>query len=91
MPIEYLADHVRFHDRISAEEAEALLQWLQAHERATVQLGAATHMHTAVLQVLLAARCAIALLPEEPRLRAWLLSSMPWLVEAPQADVTSGV
>ena len=55
------------------EAAEALLGLLQAHPAAPVDLGAASALHTAVLQVLLAWRPVVAVPPEDPFARRWLL------------------
>jgi len=76
MPIEYLSDRAVFHERVPAEEAEGLLEWLQDHQKAVMDLGPCAHLHTAILQILLCALCPIGVLPREPRLRAWLLSSI---------------
>ncbi len=72
MPIEFIADQVIIRDIASVEEAEALLERLQMSPHATVDLAACTHLHTANLQVLMAARPVIATWPENIELRAWL-------------------
>ena len=55
MPIEFMTDQVIFRDVASVEEAEALREWLGKTQFATVDLTACTHLHTANLQVLMAA------------------------------------
>ena len=72
MSIEFTTDQVIFRDVASVEEAEALLEWLQKTSNSTVDLAACTHLHTANLQVLMAARPAITSWPENIELRAWL-------------------
>lgn len=57
---------------VGAEEAETLLEWLQKHPKAKVDLAAVSHLHPANLQVLLAARPALAAGPADPGLAQWL-------------------
>lgn len=54
------------------EDALTLLEFLQSHGNAKVDLGSCTHLHTAVLQVLLATRPKIVALPQERFLARWL-------------------
>lgn len=56
----------------AVEDALPLLEFLQAHRAAKVDLGPCTQLHTAVLQVLLAVRPKIAALPQEAFLARWL-------------------
>jgi hypothetical protein len=72
MPIEFTTDQVIFRDVASVEEAESLLEWLQKTPDAKIDLAACAHLHTANLQVLMAARSGIASWPENTELRAWL-------------------
>lgn len=53
------------------DEAEALLEALLADPRAPVDWSACRDLHTAVLQVLLAARPTMRGLPADPFLRRW--------------------
>ena len=76
MPIEFMPDKVIFRDVASVEEAEALLEWLQKTPNATVDLAVCTHLHTANLQVLMAARPVIAIWPEDNGLRGWLQAAL---------------
>ena len=56
----------------TVEDALPLLEFLQSHRAAKVDLGSCTQLHTAVLQVLLAVRPKIAALPREAFLARWL-------------------
>jgi hypothetical protein len=76
MPIEFTTDQVIFRDIASVEEAESLLEWLQTTPQAKINLAACTHLHTANLQVLMAARPVIAVWPENIELRAWLKAAL---------------
>jgi hypothetical protein len=82
MPIEYKNDHAFFRDAVSVEEAEGLLEWLQLKPSAKVDLSQCCHLHTASLQVLMAAKPAISRWPEDARLRAWLESALPASAES---------
>jgi hypothetical protein len=76
MPIEFMLDKVIFRDVASVDEAEALLEWLQKTSNATVDLAACTHLHTANLQVLMAARPVISNWPEDNEFRGWLEAAL---------------
>jgi hypothetical protein len=58
------------------EEAETLLDWLRGSEAPTVDLANCEHLHTALLQTLLALRPGITALPPDPLL-ARLLGDVP--------------
>lgn len=74
MPIEYRKNQALFRDIASVDEAEGLLEWLQNKPTAKVDLGACTHLHTANLQVLMAAksRISVSVWPNDANLRVWL-------------------
>jgi len=76
MPIEFKRNRAVFRDVIGVEEAEGLLEWLQKKPSATVDLASCSHLHTANLQVLMAAKPGISSWPENPELRAWLESAL---------------
>ena len=58
------------------EDAEPLLGWLQADGSCVVDLTAAEHLHTAVVQVLLAAGRPLSGQPEGEFLRRWVAPAM---------------
>jgi hypothetical protein len=74
MPIEYKKNRVILRDVVRVEDAEALLEALQERPTMKVDLSACTHLHTANLQVLMAARANIGSWPQDPELRTWLES-----------------
>jgi hypothetical protein len=76
MSIDYSGDTATFIDIVSVEEAEGLLEWLQTHHRAALDLSSCRHLHAANLQVLLAARPTIAAWPEEENLAQWLRNTL---------------
>jgi|HubBroStandDraft_1064217.scaffolds.fasta_scaffold1260897_1 hypothetical protein len=60
----------------TVEDVLPLLEYLQAHANAGVDLGPCTHLHTAVLQVLMAARPRIVAMPGEAFLARWLPAAL---------------
>ncbi len=60
---------------LSVEDAEALQQQLAAPGM-PLDLGACTHLHSACLQVLMAAGAQMAAWPPEPALALWLQSAL---------------
>ena len=72
MAIEYKKNLAVFSDVASVEEAEALLEWLQKKPAARVDLSACTHLHSANLQVLMAAKPVVSAWPVDTGLATWL-------------------
>lgn len=77
MPIRYDPDAgaggtARFEGVCAVDEALPLAEWLEEAAEPRVDLGACTELHTALLQLLLAARPAVAVPPEDPFLRRWV-------------------
>jgi hypothetical protein len=68
MAIRYLKKHAALEGAVTAEEADALLQWLRQQTRPAVHLGKCAHLHAAALQVLLALKPRVV----EPPPGAWL-------------------
>ena len=56
----------------TVEDAEPLLQWLQAHPGGRVELTECVNLHSALLQTLLAGQAHTAGWPADANLRAWL-------------------
>jgi len=76
MPIEFKKQKAVFRDGVTVEEAEALLEWLQNKPAAKVDLAACSHLHTANLQVLMAAKIKVIGWPDDPDLRGWLQTAL---------------
>jgi len=76
MPIEFKKNRAVFREVVGVEEAEGLLEWLQKKPSGKVDLASCSHLHTANLQVLMAASAGISSWPENSELRAWLESSL---------------
>ncbi len=72
MAIVYDKKKAQFTDFVSVEEAEGLLEWLQANPKGKLNLAGCTHLHTANLQVLMAAKPHIVAWPENPGLALWI-------------------
>ena len=72
MPFTFAKNAVTATGSCTVEDAMPLLEFLQTHPHAKVNLGPCGHLHTAILQVLLAARPQITRLPEDALLAGWL-------------------
>ena len=59
-------------NHVGVEDAETLLQWLHGKHAVRVELSGCTHIHPAILQVLLAAGVAVSAWPQDADLAAWL-------------------
>ena len=76
MPIEFKKQKAVLRGAVTVEEAEALLEWLQNKPAAKADLSACSHLHTANLQVLMAAKTNVASWPADSDLRAWLETAL---------------
>ncbi len=66
MPIRFEEDRAVLEEVCTVEEAEPLLDWLRgADDARSVDLSACSHAHTAVIQVLLAAKPRVAAPPKD--------------------------
>jgi hypothetical protein len=54
------------------DEAMPLLEFLQSHGEARIDMRTCTHLHSATLQVLMVVAIRVAVLPEEEFLARWL-------------------
>lgn len=73
MPIRYLAGETPlavFAGHCAPEEADGLLEWLRATPGAVADLGECEALHTALVQLLLAARVVLTRPPADPLLAA---------------------
>ncbi|KAA0687634.1 hypothetical protein [Azospirillum brasilense] len=73
MPIRFEDRTARFEGACTVEEAIPLAEWLCAMEEPRLDLGGCTALHTALLQVLLAAGRPIAVPPEDAFLKGWVM------------------
>lgn len=76
MPIEFEKHRAVFRGAVAVEEAEGLLEWLQNEPSAKVELSECSHLHTANLQVLMAAKAEVASWPNDSDLCAWLATAL---------------
>lgn len=68
MPIQYKKSVAHLTGVCTVEEAEQLLAWALAHPSARADLSRCDHVHSAVLQVLLATGLKVSRPPAAPRL-----------------------
>lgn len=69
MPIAWTDNTAELTETCAIEDAETLLAWIKEHPKGVVNLKRCTHLHTAVLQVLLALRPPLGEAPEAPFLK----------------------
>jgi hypothetical protein len=72
MPLIFTAAEVRFEDECTVEDAQPLLEFLNGGESREADLSACTYLHTALLQLLLAARPTMTAPPSDPNLARWV-------------------
>ncbi len=72
MPLVFTESRVRFEAVCTVEDALPLLEFLKVSAAPEIDLSACTHLHTALLQLLLAARPRLASPPADPTLARWV-------------------
>ena len=77
MPVLFAEDMATLTGVVSVDDAEPLTNWLRATPAPRVSLASCTHLHTAALQALLAARPVLAAAPTEPFLARWVATLLP--------------
>jgi hypothetical protein len=73
MPLEFHADEVRLLGTCVAEDALELAEWLGRTTAPKVDLSACVHLHTSLLQTLIAYAPAIVGAPSDAFLTRWVL------------------
>jgi hypothetical protein len=72
VPVTLSSDVATLTGVVRVDDAEPLAQWLRETAQPKVELAGCTHLHTAALQALLAARPAVVSTPAEPFLARWI-------------------
>lgn len=73
MPITYMETGVVFQETCSSEEAEKLREFLETNPRGRLDFKNCLHIHSSILQVLMAAHADVVVPPDDPYLRNWVL------------------
>lgn len=76
MAIEFKKGKAKFIGVIAVEEAELLLDWVQKNPKGKLDLEQCSHLHAAVLQLVLCQHEKIAKWPTAPELLCWLQSGL---------------
>ena len=76
MPIRFVKQTAYLEEVCTVEDAEPLLDWLQRHRKGSVNLKQCSHLHAAVLQVLMATAPKISAPPPEGFLREHVLPAL---------------
>jgi len=77
-------DRILIQGIYGADDVEVLMSALRAHGSSIVDLSEADHLHTAILQVLLAFRPSITGTPRDTFIRAWLIPILAAEPTSPQ-------
>ena len=77
-------DRILIQGIYGADDVEVLMSALRAHGSSIVDLSEAGHLHTAILQVLLAFRPSITGTPRDTFIRAWLIPILAAEPTSPQ-------
>lgn len=85
MTIELRKTVARLEGSCGVEEADELLQWLQANPGGKVNLKSCEHLHAAVLQVLMALQPPLSAEPEDTFLARWVVPAIRGREPAPGA------
>ncbi len=72
MAIEYKKKSAQFVEQVDVSETDTFFQWLQANPKATVNLARCTHLHAALLQILMLTQARISAWPADSQLNQWL-------------------
>jgi hypothetical protein len=72
MPLIFGADIVQIDGVCGVDDAMPLLEFLQTHGEARIDMRTCTHLHSAALQVLMVVAIRVAVPPEEEFLAHWL-------------------
>ena len=81
MSITYKEDTAVFKETATVDEAETFLEWITEHENCVVDLSESSHIHTAVLQVLMAAEPHVTKMPEDDSFGIWLRNALDFKQE----------
>lgn len=76
MTIEFTKNTAAFIGLVNVEEAEALLEWRKEHTRVKIDFAQCDHIHTANLQVLMAAPVTVINWPNNESLKTWLETAL---------------
>lgn len=76
MPITYTEGIAYFEGLVGIEEVDTLMELIQHQKEVFIDLTHCTHMHTAIIQILMVARCPIKAWPTNAQLTMWLKTAL---------------
>lgn len=88
MPLEFRRSEVCLSGSCTAEEALDLAEWLAKRKRSKANLADCTHLHTALLQTLLAYKVQISAPPNDAFLATWVVPVLQTRTASPVLTVT---
>lgn len=81
MGIDYKKNRAYFKDTVTLDDAEPLLNWLQKQKKAEISFFKVSHIHTAVLQVLMAGEFVVTAWPKDKILQSWVKGALERMQE----------
>lgn len=66
MPITYKTNVAVFDGVCGIEEGDDLLQWFSEHPKGKINLKQSTHIHTALIQIIMCQQPTVSVTPEDP-------------------------
>jgi len=76
MPITYTEGIAHFEGLVGIEEADTLMELIQKQKEVPIDLTHCTHLHTAIVQILMVARAPIQSWPTNAQLTMWLKTAL---------------
>ncbi|MGN7611812.1 hypothetical protein ACQZV8_06975 [Magnetococcales bacterium HHB-1] len=78
MPMSFTETEALLIDVCTIDEAEQLFEWLLKHPDGALNLGQCEHIHTAILQILMALRPRVVMAPKNAFLSQPVFAEMFW-------------
>jgi hypothetical protein len=72
MPIRFTKNVAYLEGECDMDDVEPLLEWFREHPKGKVNLKECQFLHTAVLQILMAVRPAVTVMPADEALSRWM-------------------
>lgn len=82
MPINYKTNVAVLEGVCGIEEGDALLEWLIANPKGKINLKQTSHLHTALLQILLCHQPKVSVAPENAEFKAFWQATVRPLMES---------
>ncbi|MCC4275762.1 hypothetical protein [Marinomonas communis] len=82
MPIIYKTNVAVFDGVCGIEEGDDLLQWFSEHPKGKINLKQSTHIHTALIQIIMCQQPTVSVTPEDPEFEIFWRESIATVMSA---------